>query len=70
MTRGLISKKAAVYYTDRGAPGDISVAYGEFIIKTERDWFEVETEKGIKIIPYHRIRKISYAGIPLWEHPG
>jgi hypothetical protein len=47
MTRGLISKKAAVYYTDRGAPGDISVAYGEFIIKTERDWFEVETENTI-----------------------
>jgi len=63
-------KKAVVYYTDRGAPGDISVAGGEFIRTLDSSWFEVETEKGIKIIPYHRIRKITYGGLPLWEHTG
>ncbi|MBN2735201.1 MAG: DUF504 domain-containing protein [Methanomicrobiaceae archaeon] len=60
-------KSATVEYADRGAPGDISVVGGNFIKKLDRDWFEVETKKGIKIVPYHRIKKIIYDGIPLFE---
>ena len=61
-------KEATVEYVDRGAPEDISVAGGRFIRNLDRDYFEVETEKGIKTIPYHRIKKIIYKKIPLWEH--
>ncbi|GAB7015203.1 DUF504 domain-containing protein [Methanogenium cariaci] len=60
-------KKAAVEYLDRGAPDDRSTAEGTYIKLLDRDYFEVMTNTGTKPIPYHRIRKITYAGIPIWE---
>lgn len=60
-------KKAAVEYTDRGAPDDRSTAEGEYITNLDRDYFEVISTVGTTPIPYHRILKIIYAGIPIWE---
>ena len=60
-------KKAAVEYIDRGAPDDRSTADGEYITNLDRDYFEVISTEGTKPIPYHRILRITYAGIPLWE---
>ena len=60
-------KKAAVEYTDRGAPNDLSTAEGKYIKLLDRDYFEVVTTRGTKPIPYHRIKKITYVGIPIWE---
>lgn len=60
-------KKAAVEYIDRGAPNDRSTADGEYITNLDRDYFEVISTGGTKPIPYHRILKITYACIPIWE---
>ena len=60
-------KKAAVEYTDRGAPGDRSTAKGEYITNLDRDYFEVISMEGTTPIPYHRILRITYAGIAIWE---
>jgi len=60
-------KKATVEYVDRGAPGDRSTAEGEYIINLDRDYFEVISTEGTTPIPYHRIRRITYAGVPIWE---
>ena len=62
-------KKAAVEYVDRGAPGDRSTAEGEYITNLDRDYFEVISTEGTTPIPYHRIRKIAYAGVVIWEKP-
>jgi uncharacterized protein (UPF0248 family) len=62
-------KKAAVEYTDRGAPNDRSTAKGEHITNLDRGYFEVISTKRTKFIPYHRIRRITYAGITIWEKP-
>ena len=60
-------KKAGVEYTDRGAPNDRSTAEGEYITNLDRDYFEVISPIGTTPIPYHRILKITYACIPIWE---
>ena len=60
-------RKAAVEYIDLGAPDDRSTADGEYITNLDRDYFEVISTEGTKPIPYHRILRITYAGIPLWE---
>ena len=57
-------KKAAVEYTDRGAPNDLSTAEGTYIKLLDRDYFEVVTTGGTKPIPYHRIKKIT-----MWASP-
>jgi uncharacterized protein len=61
--------KVQVCYVDRGAPDDSSCADGNMIPVLEAYYFEVESAAGVKYIPYHRIRKISYAGAAIWERP-
>ncbi len=61
--------KATVEYVDRGAPDDRSTVYGEDITNLDRHYFEVISAERTKPIPYHRIRKITYAGIIIWEKP-
>ena len=56
-----------VLYVDRGAPGDCSWAHGKDIRALESQYFEVLSGTGQKFIPYHRIRKITYAGAIIWE---
>jgi uncharacterized protein len=61
--------KIRVCYVDRGAPNDCSCAEGTAIPALEAYYFEVESETGLKFIPYHRIRMILYAGVTVWERP-
>ena len=56
-----------VGYVDRGATGDHSVVDGNHIMALDSYYMEIETESVTKYIPYHRIRKILYAGEVVWE---
>lgn len=60
-------KKVTVEYIDRGAPNDRSTAEGEYITNLDWYYFEVISTVGTTPIPYHRIVRITYAGIPIWE---
>jgi len=56
-----------VWYVDRGAPGDRSQVSGADISDLSAHYFEVASDSGTKCIPYHRIRRIAYAGATIWE---
>lgn len=56
-----------VEYVDRGAPGDRSVVSGSDIRVLDAYYFEIASEQGVKFIPYHRIRKLTYNGVTVWE---
>jgi uncharacterized protein len=56
-----------VEYVDRGAPGDRSVVSGNDIRVLDSYYFEIASEPGVKYIPYHRIRKLTYNGKTVWE---
>ena len=56
-----------VWYVDRGAPGDHSCVDGDHIRTLDSYYMEIGTELETKCIPYHRIRKILYAGKVVWE---
>jgi len=60
-------RQVRVWYTDRGAPGDRSVAEGEEI-SLEPYYFTIHTPVGKKPIPYHRILVITYAGGVVFEN--
>jgi uncharacterized protein len=59
--------KAEVEFVDRGAPGDRSAVQGDKIIHLEPGWMEIEWENKTKLIPFHRIRRITYDGATMWE---
>ena len=54
-------------YIDRGAEGDASWAEGGSIARLDAEYFEVQSERGIRPIPYHRILQIQYGGAVAWE---
>jgi uncharacterized protein (UPF0248 family) len=58
---------AQVCYVDRGAPGDQTCADGGHIRALDSYYMEIETGPETKYIPYHRIRRILYAGNVVWE---
>ena len=60
-------EKVRVFYVDRGAPHDCSCAEGPNITSLESYYFEVASATGAKCIPYHRLRRIQYAGVTVWE---
>ena len=57
----------SVEYVDRGAPEDRSCVSGRDIRVLDAYYFEIVTEHGVKYIPYHRIRKLTYHGETVWE---
>jgi uncharacterized protein (UPF0248 family) len=59
--------KACVEYVDRGAPGDRSTVQGDKIVGLDQGWMEIESDMKWKIIPFHRIRRITYEGTVIWE---
>jgi uncharacterized protein (UPF0248 family) len=59
--------KVKVWYADRGAPGDLSSVIGAEIARLDSQYIEVNREGRTTEIPYHRIRKILYAGKVVWE---
>lgn len=62
----------SVWYVNRGAPGDQSMVTSEQIHSLERDYLEISTEREPAQIPYHRIIRILYADVVVWdrEHGG
>jgi hypothetical protein len=56
-----------VCYIDRGAPGDESCVEGSRITKLDAQYMEVASPRGISPIPYHRITRIVYQGMTVWE---
>jgi uncharacterized protein len=59
--------KSEVEFADRGAQGDMSVVRGDKIVSLEQGWMEIESDMKTKFIPFHRIRRIAYDGMILWE---
>ena len=58
--------KIRVEFINRGAAGDRSEIHGDSIIKLEAFGMEIESEQGSTLIPYHRIRRITYKGSTMW----
>lgn len=61
-----VFSEVEVWYADRGAPGDLSRAEGDRIGGLTPYYLEVLSETGTTCIPYHRIRRILYAGETVW----
>jgi len=59
--------KVRVWYTDRGAPGDRSVAEGPDI-SLEPYYLVIRAADGEKPVPYHRILVITYDGTVVFEN--
>ncbi|WP_067051561.1 DUF504 domain-containing protein [Methanofollis ethanolicus] len=57
----------AVVFIDRGAPGDCSQIEGREIAAIEGAHMVVETDRGPKYIPIHRVLRILYQGEVIWE---
>jgi uncharacterized protein len=56
-----------VWYTDRGAPEDRSMAPGPDI-SLEPYYINIRTSAGEKPVPYHRILLITYHGAVVFEN--
>jgi uncharacterized protein (UPF0248 family) len=55
-------RQVRVWYTDRGAPDDRSMASGTDI-SLEPYYLNIRTPQGEKSVPYHRILLITYNGV-------
>ncbi|AGB02002.1 RNA repair domain-containing protein [Methanoregula formicica] len=60
-------RQVRVWYIDRGAPEDRSVADGPAIC-LESYYLNIRTPAGEKQIPYHRILIITYCGAVVFEN--
>jgi hypothetical protein len=60
-------EQVRVWYTDRGAPDDMSVADGA-TISLEPYYLTIRTGDGEKPVPYHRILLITYDGGAVFEN--
>jgi len=62
--------RAEVEYVNRGAPGDRSVAAGTAIERLDPGFMQIKSPHGTTPIPYHRILRIRYDGVPVWTAGG
>lgn len=60
-------KDVTVRYINRGAPNDRSEVAGSQIENLDRDYMEIASVRGLTAIPYHRITRILYRGIVIWD---
>jgi len=62
--------RVRITYVNRGAPHDLSDASGEAIAKLDSQYIEIYSGgyEGVTCIPYHRIRKIEYDNVVMWEY--
>jgi uncharacterized protein len=60
-------RQVRVWYIDRGAPDDRSIAEGSDI-SLEPYYLSIRTPAGEKPVPYHRILVITYAGAVVFEN--
>jgi uncharacterized protein (UPF0248 family) len=61
--------ETTICYRDRGAPDDCTCIAGVQVASLQPYYLEVACPGGMKAIPYHRIRRISYRGQVLWRKP-
>ena len=61
------SRQVRVWYTDRGALNDRSMASGP-AISLEPYYLNIRTTAGDKPVPYHRILLITYNGVIVFEN--
>ncbi len=59
--------RATIEYINRGMPSDRSTARGDQIVSLERDGMEIESDLRTKFIPFHRLTRIYYDGITIWQ---
>ena len=62
-TMGDSLDEATVWYLHRGAPGDRLVITGDRILSLDRGFFETDEA----VIPYHRILRIEYRGLVVFD---
>lgn len=67
--RGYDLSKCAIYYINRGSPNDISIVGGGQIIDIDKGFLILEGDPYEKYIPYHRIVKIEYEDVVIFEKP-
>ncbi len=60
-------RQVRVWYTDRGSPGNRSMASGPEI-SLEPYYLNIRTPAGEKPVPYHRILLITYNGDVVFEN--
>jgi uncharacterized protein (UPF0248 family) len=60
-------RQVRVWYTDRGAPSDRSMAQGPGIC-LDPYYLTIRTPSGEKPVPYHRILLITYNGAVVFEN--
>ena len=65
-TEGESIDEATVFYTHRGAPGDVASVEGREITELGKGFFHTAEAS----IPYHRILRIEYRGEVVFEKPG
>lgn len=56
-----------ICYINRGASGDMSCIPGDWIVRLDPYYIEIESGKGTTAIPYHRLIRIRYQGRNVWE---
>jgi hypothetical protein len=57
-------EEAEVFYTHRGAPGDIASVQGRAILELRRSFFDLP---GGTSIPYHRVQRVELRGQVVWD---
>ncbi len=61
--------KCTIYYINRGSPNDIGIVGGGQIIDIDKGFLILEGDPYEKYIPYHRIVKIEYEDVVIFEKP-
>ncbi len=65
--RGHDLSKVKFYYVNRGSPNDIAEAEGSRILTIERGFLKLHSIPFETMIPYHRIKLITYNGEKIFE---
>ena len=61
--------KCAIYYISRGSPNDIGIVEGGQIIDIDKGFLILEGDPYERYIPYHRIIRIEYENVVIFEKP-
>lgn len=65
--RGYDLSKCTIYYINRGSPNDIGTVEGGQIIEIGKGFLILEGIPDEKYIPYHRIVRIEYEEVVIFE---
>ena len=65
--RGYDLSKVKIYYINRGSPNDIAMVGGSKILAIERGFIKLHSLPYETMIPFHRIKLITYDGEKIFE---